>query len=74
MSINEPMNYEQSSFNPQFSPCPHDGRLWRACWAGRCGVGMTQTEAVQQLRKILIAAGIIKPGEGGGKMKYITTT
>lgn len=54
----------QSSFEPSFEPYTCDGQvLWRACCYGRCGLGITQTAAVQQLRNILIAADLLLPGE-----------
>jgi hypothetical protein len=54
----------ESRFEPSFEPYNRGGQLlWRACCYGRCGVGITQTAALQQLRHILIAADLLLPGE-----------
>ena len=63
MSIHESMNYPQYKFNPQFEPQQRDGQLlWRARWGCFSEMGFTQIEALQKLRRRLVAAGLLQEG------------
>jgi hypothetical protein len=61
MSIHESMNYPQYKFNPQFEPQQRDSQLlWRAHWGRFSEMGFTQIEALQKLRRKLVAAGYLQ--------------